>query len=324
MPRAPRVQFAGAFYHVYHRGNRRQPIFLDDQDYARFETFMLEAMNRSGVRLYTWKQMPNHFHLLVQTPDGNLAEFMQRLLTRYAMYFNWRHHQVGHLFQGRYSARLCDKEAYFMALIRYIELNAYRTRGRSLAKPGEWKWSSHRYLMMPESQWPDGLQMAFREVLGRFSEDPQRARRVYAEYLADGLKNGTWKSFYKPKADRFLGDDAFVETCKRRAGEAVRQSPRSLRRWEGPNALLEKVARLSGLTAEELTVAGQKQVSSRWRQAFAYVGRRHYRCSVKDLARAIGRHENTVSQMLTRMEPALDRIEVQALLNLLERPTCQM
>ena len=262
--------------------------------------------------------MPNHFHLLVQTPEGILAEFMQRLLTRYAMYFNWRHQQVGHLFQGRYGARLCDKEAYFMALIRYIELNAYRTRGRPLAKPGEWKWSSRRYLMMPENQWPDGLRTAFREVLGRFSDDPQRARRVYAEYLAEGLKNGTWKSFYKPKGDRFLGDDSFVEACKRRAGQPVRQSARPLRRLADPRALLEEVAGVSGLAAGELAAAGQKKVISRWRQAFAYVGRRRYRWSVKALARVIGRHENAVSQMLSRMEPAIDRTEVQKILKTLE------
>src|SRR5437879_5707562 len=123
MPRAPRIQFEGAFYHIYDRGNRRERIFLDDADYARFERMMLEAADRSGVRLFRWSLMPNHFHLLVETPEANIAEFMGRLLTRYAQYFNWRHNLVGHVFQGRYGARVCDKEAYFLELIRYIELN---------------------------------------------------------------------------------------------------------------------------------------------------------------------------------------------------------
>jgi putative transposase len=70
---------------------------------------MIEAMNRSGVRLYDWSLMPNHFHFLLETPDGNLAEFMQRLLTRYAKYFNWAHKKVGHVFQGRYQAKVCDE-----------------------------------------------------------------------------------------------------------------------------------------------------------------------------------------------------------------------
>jgi len=318
MPRTARLQFEGAFNHVYNRGNRKQQIFLDDLDYARFEAFMLEAMSRSGVRLYTWEQVPNHFHMLVETPEGNLAEFMQRLLTRYAMYFNWRHRQVGHLFQGRYGARLCDKDAYFKELIRYIQLNAYRTRGGPLAKVGEWKWSSHRYLMMPESQWPEGLRTAFRDVLGQFGSDPLKARRAYAGFLADGLKDGSWESFYRPKEDRFLGDDSFVETCKRRAGEKVRESRRQLRRLANPEALLEEVSRLSRLAPRALAAAGQKKVISRWRQALAYVGRRKYRWPVKALAKVIGRKENAVSQMLLRMEPAENRLEVQQLLRALE------
>ena len=75
MPRPSRIQFEGAFYHVYHRGNRRERIFWGDPDYIKFEEIMIEAMNWSGIRLYNWALMPNHFHLLLQTADGNLAEF---------------------------------------------------------------------------------------------------------------------------------------------------------------------------------------------------------------------------------------------------------
>ena len=73
MARPPRIQFEGACYHVYHRGNRRERIFWDDADYAKFEEFMIEAMNWSGIRLYDWSLMPNHFHFLLETPDGNIA-----------------------------------------------------------------------------------------------------------------------------------------------------------------------------------------------------------------------------------------------------------
>src|SRR6266700_53739 len=132
MPRRPRLQFEGAFYHVFSRGNRRERIFWEDTDYAKFESIMMEAMNWSGVRLYAWCLMPNHFHLLA---------------TRYAKYFNWAHKKVGHVFQSRYGARLCDKEAYFTELIRYVHLNPYRIKGKALASLGSWKWSSHRFYM---------------------------------------------------------------------------------------------------------------------------------------------------------------------------------
>src|SRR6266700_6497616 len=164
MPRPPRLQFEGAFYHVFHRGNRRERIYWDDADYAKFEEFMIEAMNWSGVRLYDWSLMPNHFHLLIETPEGNLAEFMQRLATRYAKYFNWIHKKVGHVFQGRYGARLCDKEQYFLELVRYIELNPYRLKKGMLAKLGDWRWSGLRYLLGKE-QPPEGMDRVIREVL---------------------------------------------------------------------------------------------------------------------------------------------------------------
>ena len=188
MPRPPRLQYPGAFYHVFHRGNRKERIFWDDLDYEKFEEFMIEAMNWSGVRLYDWSLLPNHFHFLLQTPDGNLSEFMQRLLTRYAKYFNWRHHQVGHLFQGRYGARVCDKERYFLELVRYVELNPYRLKKGILAKLGEWKWSSLRFYM-GNAEAPEGMKQAMEEVLGLLGKTLEQARHGMAKFLADGLKS---------------------------------------------------------------------------------------------------------------------------------------
>src|SRR5438309_1141403 len=126
MPRKPRFQFEGAFYHVYSRGNRRGRIFLDGADYREFEELLLDLSVRCAIALYAWCLMPNHFHILVETPSANLAIFMHRLLTRYAIYFNRRYRLVGHVFQSRYHARHCDKEAYFLQLVRYIHLNPYK------------------------------------------------------------------------------------------------------------------------------------------------------------------------------------------------------
>jgi putative transposase len=161
MGRPPRIQFEGACYHVYHRGNRRERIFWEDADYAKFEGFMIEAMNWSGIRLFDWSLLPNHFHMFLETPGGNLSEFMQRMLTRYAKYFNWRHTKVGHVFPGRYGAKVCDKESYFLELVRYVELNPYRLKKGRLAKLGEWKWSSLRFYQGKEEA-PEGMRRASR------------------------------------------------------------------------------------------------------------------------------------------------------------------
>jgi putative transposase len=145
MPRPPRLEYPGAFYHVYSRGNRRERIFWGKEDYKVFEAILLEAGRWSGVRLYAWCLMPNHFHLLVETPEGNLSQFMRRLLTR-ARNFNKTHRLVGHVFQGRYRTVVCDKETYLLELVRYIHLNPIKVLKGSLAqRPEDWPWSSHRF-----------------------------------------------------------------------------------------------------------------------------------------------------------------------------------
>ena len=299
MPRAPRLQFEGAFYHAYHRGNRRERIFRDEADYAQFEKFLLEAAAWSGVFLYSWKSMPNHFHLVVETPDANLAEFMQRLLTRYAGYFNRRYCLVGHVFQGRYGARVCDRDAYFMELIRYVQLNAYRVKGASLAALGEWKWSSHRFHIGQETP-PAATAAAFARVLEWFGATVPEARKAYAQFLADGLDSASCEDFYKVKANRFIGDEAFVEKIKAIAGEGTRKQKRQLRPLRGVNDLLD-VLRELGVDTRELADANRRAPTNRWRQAFVYVGRSFYRFPVVALARALARDHSAVSQILRRL-----------------------
>ena len=276
MPRPPRLQYEGAFYHVFHRGNRRERIYWDDADYAKFEEFMIEAMNWSGVRLYDWSLMRNHFHLLIQTPGGNLAEFMQRLATRYAKYFNWIHKKVGHVFQGRYGARLCDKEQYFMELVRYIELNPYRLKKGALAKLGEWKWSSLRYYL-GQAEAPEGMRSAMEEVLGRFGDDRESAQKAFCRFLAEGLKTGTWEDFYQTTGERFLGSGTFIERVKQQQGEPVRAIERKLHSFQRFEELMQWTKEKEGIDIDAICSASQKRELSRWRQALVYVGRKCYR-----------------------------------------------
>jgi len=237
--RQPRIQYEGANYHVFSRGNRREPIFRNTEDYQAFEDILLDSMRWSGVLLYNWSQMPNHFHFNVETPCGNLAEFMQRFKTRFAKYFNAAHRLVGHVFQARYGAVVCEKEAHFKEIIRYVELNAYRLiGGRMLAPFGQWRWASLHYLLQPESRWPQGCLTAFRSVLDRFSQDPAQARLKLVEFLTDGLKTGTWEDFYRVKGKRFMGSDEFIERIKGQEKEQVRKQPRTLQRVASAEELL--------------------------------------------------------------------------------------
>src|SRR5438046_3207167 len=128
MGRPPRIQFDGALYHVFPRGNRRQPIFECDRDHRMMEKYMIDAAIVTGAKPRCWYPMPNHWHAMIETPRGNIAEFMQRMLGRYARYYNWAYGKIGHLFQGRFGSRLVQTDVYQKELIRYIHLNPYRSK----------------------------------------------------------------------------------------------------------------------------------------------------------------------------------------------------
>lgn len=127
MPRPPRIQFANAVYHVTSRGNGRRCIFFSTRDRERFLEQLRDNAGLYGVQVLAFVLMDNHYHLLVRTPKANLARFMQRLNTSYALYARFKHRRPGHLLQGRYHARLVQEDGYLLAVTRYIHLNPVKT-----------------------------------------------------------------------------------------------------------------------------------------------------------------------------------------------------
>ncbi len=149
MARKPRIHFPDAVYHVIVRGNCRQDIFIDDHDRYRFYLLLQAGTERFGHRIHAFCLMSNHVHLVVQTGEIPLSRIMQNLSLRYTRWINWRHHRVGHLFQGRYKAVLVDADAYFLELVRYVHLNPVRAE---MAKtPEEYLWTGHRAYLGKET-----------------------------------------------------------------------------------------------------------------------------------------------------------------------------
>ncbi len=126
MSRPLRLEYAGALYHVTSRGNERKPIYLEDDDFELFLECLAGVCERFNWVIHSYCLMTNHYHLLVETPDGNLSKGMRQLNGVFTQDFNRRHKRVGHLFQGRYKAILVDKESYLLELCRYIVLNPVR------------------------------------------------------------------------------------------------------------------------------------------------------------------------------------------------------
>lgn len=108
MARKPRIEFEGGFYHVITRGNQRQKVFIDEKDFLKYLEFLSDYKDRYGFSIYAYVLMSTHIHLLIETGKVGLSRILQGINQCFTMYFNWRYGTVGHLFQGRYRAILCD------------------------------------------------------------------------------------------------------------------------------------------------------------------------------------------------------------------------
>ncbi len=142
MARPLRLHVPGILCHVTSRGNAKQRIFLDDEDYARFLEVLSHAAARFDISCIGYCLMQNHTHLLLRPRDVPISRLMQQLNSVYCQWFNRRHDRVGHVLQGRFGCRLVDNDVYFLRVLRYVVRNPV-TAGY-VAKPEDWPWSSHR------------------------------------------------------------------------------------------------------------------------------------------------------------------------------------
>ena len=128
MARPLRIEFPGAVYHITSRGNGRQDIFSDDDDRIDFLERLSATVEHFHWICHAYCLMTNHYHLLIETPDGNLSAGMRQLNGTYTQAFNRKHRQVGHLFQGRFKSILVEKESHLLTLSRYIVRNPVAAR----------------------------------------------------------------------------------------------------------------------------------------------------------------------------------------------------
>jgi REP element-mobilizing transposase RayT len=128
MARPLRIEYAGALYHVTSRGNERKDVFKSQRDREKFLSYVESAVVRYGAVVHIWCLMSNHYHLLLETPSGNLSQIMRHINGAYTTYFNVKRKRAGHLFQGRYKAILVEVDAYALELSRYVHLNPVRAK----------------------------------------------------------------------------------------------------------------------------------------------------------------------------------------------------
>jgi len=256
MARKLRVEYPGAVYHVMNRGDRREAIFKDDKDREIFLSTLAEACGKTGWEVHALCLMGNHFHLVVETPQGNLVAGMKWLLGTYTGRFNRRHKLFGHLFSGRYKALVVDGSGggYLKTVCDYVHLNPARAK---LVRPEEplraYRWSSWpEYLKRPGKRW---AWLRVDRLLGenRIPLDSTAGRRQLEAVMEARRAAETGADYKRVRRGWCLGKESFRKELLGQMKERLGAEHYGAERQETAEAQAE------GIVAEELK-------RQRWRE----------------------------------------------------------
>ena len=290
MPRAPRLEYAGAAYHVINRGVERRTIFAVEKDYERFLRICWRLKERYRISLWAYCVMPNHYHLFLRTALPNLGRFMKELNGGYSKKYNGRCRRVGPVFQGRYKALLVQSSEYALDVARYIHMNPVKA---GLAdRPGEYRWSSYGEYV---GQRREGMaDMGF--LLEFFSGSMADRMRQMARFTTAEHEKG-----YDParaEGGVVAGVKAFVEWVRRE--RIPRKKAPDMARWKdlaapGPDVKRSLARRIAGLTADDALR----------RKLLVYGLKRSTPLTMKQIAGMVGmRTAIAVTQVVRRLEIA--------------------
>jgi len=272
MSRPLRIQYPGAVYHVTSRGNARQPIYRKEADRELFLGILSRVISRYQWLCHAYCLMNNHYHLLIETPQPSLSIGMRQLNGLYTQTFNRRHQRVGHLFQGRYTAILVEKQAHLLELCRYVVLNPLRVKAERRVE--NWKWSSY----VPTAGLapvPGFLTVDW--ILRHFGRTRSEAQAKYRAFVRAGLGKRPWEQL---RGQIYLGDEEFVKRHAQAPAD-LNEVPRAQRQVARPT--LEEIFRTAGSRAIAL--------------AYHEHGYR-----MKEMANFLGVHYATISRRLRRLE----------------------
>ena len=225
MARPLRIELSGGLYHVTSRGDRREDIYFSEGDRHTWLEVFGQVCERFNWVCHAYCQMTNHYHTVVETPEGNLSQGMRQLNGVYTQSINRTYGRVGHVFQGRFKGILVEKDAYLLELSRYVVLNP--VRAGMVADSRDWPWSSY-CAMLGEEVVPKWLETDW--VLGQFAEDRGQAIQRYVDFVRAGVGlPSLWENF---KYQMYLGGESFLNKLKPHILSAndLREVPRRQRR----------------------------------------------------------------------------------------------
>jgi len=283
MPRHPRIHAPGLLYHLMARGNNGQAVFVAPADYEAFLQVLQTTRERYPFSLSAYVLLPNHFHLLLEVRETPTGRLMQAVLTGQARRVNRVHQRRGQVFQGRYTAILCERDSYLVELVRYLHLNP--VRAGLVQRPQDWPWSGQREYLGRAKQ----RVTAPGPVRGQLATPAQ-----YAAFVREGGKGSYRVEWHPSDSAPFLGPEQFV----RRVVKGRELAP--LRRPPPLAVLWQEAAEQAGLSPEAWRSGGRRVRVGAGRDGFLRraVCEAGYRAAT--VAAVVGCPASTVSRALQR------------------------
>jgi len=320
MPRQARLDAPGTLHHVIIRGIEKRNIVDDQKDRQDFVSRMGDIASDTKTVIYAWTLMTNHAHILLRSGPQGLSRFMRRFLTGYAISHNKRHFRYGYLFQNRYKSIVCEEDAYFQELVRYIHLNPLRAKVvKNLSKLDRYPWSGHSVIIgRRRHEWQDR-----QYVLSWFGNSEDKAKKAYRKYIHAGIDQGSrpelvggglirslggWSQVISARRhgdrelsdERILGSGDFVEQVIKEADDRLSLQFEGVERKKKVEEIIQKICNQEDINLLELKAGSRRRSVSRVRSQLAHDLAEIYGIPLAEVARHVGVSTSAISKMLSK------------------------
>ena len=302
MSRPLRIEYPDAWYHVMNRGRRHEEIFLDSRDYQAFIDLLKAVSEMFNAQIAAYALMPNHYHLLLRTPEGNINRIMRHVGGVYTQIFNRRHDHDGQLFRGRYKTILVDEDEYLLGLVHYIHHNPLKSGMVKTLE--EYEWISHRGYLSDDDAWA----WLYREpVLKEFSNRLDEASNGYRRFMAQDDDERVERAFSRMNLPAILGGKEFIRKIKDRffTAKANREVPTAKLLASSAQEIMTAVLTVYEVEEETLIIS-RRGSTNEPRDVAIYLLRTLCGLPLQKIAEILAvRTYSTVSTTLTRVQRRL-------------------
>ena len=304
MSRPLRIEYPGAWYHVMNRGRRQEDIFLDETDYHLFLDVLKDTAKMWNLKVSAYCLMSNHYHLLVQTPEGNLSRCMRHLNGVYTQHFNLKHGLDGQLFRGRYKSVLVEEDNHLLELLRYIHRNPLEAG--MITELDDYPWSSHRGYLVNEKGW-NWLHRYL--LLEMFSKTRKQAFSDYLAFVTQQDSDEIEHFFSLKNIPTIFGSLGFIDKIKNRFGFLSQNQEISgavILSVEAKD-VITATCRVCNVSEPEL-LESRRGITNIPRDLAIYTLRRYSQKTLSEIGKTFGiSHYSTVSTAVERIKKTLEK-----------------